>query len=256
MSAFFVVACGVPISAAEIAATAEIERPTVEQEGPRDVSLASSEANSASLQEGAPIGAAQQQPLTTLSAPETPVPTSILGPENSPVPSETATPDENSPTPGPSSPTPGPPVATSTSTIAPASATDYSERLVALLNQVRADRGLSALEIHPNLTAAAQGYARHMADNNYFGHTGLDGSTPNSRMIAAGYTAGCRGEALTAGQVTPEQALAAWLNSPPHAVILLEPAAVDVGVGYSFGSGTIYKHYWVLDTGPAAFPCA
>ncbi len=192
--------------------------------------------------------------LGELEYPLTPAP----APEDTPTPTNTAT---ASAVPAAESPTPAPPSATpsATATVPPAPAPDFPETLIALLNQIRTDRGLSTLRIVPALAQAAQGYAIYMAENNYsnqyFSHIGLDGSTPNSRMIAAGYTAGCKGEAISAGQATPEAALSGWLASPAHAAILLNPDASDIGVGYFFKAGTYFGHYWVLDTGPAAFPC-
>ena len=229
------------------------------EEGQSDQSLMSSEESQApagdtSLEGTTATPLAPVAVLGELEYPLTPAP----APEDTPTPTNTAT---ASAVPAAESPTPAPPSATpsATATVPPAPAPDFPETLIALLNQIRTDRGLSTLRIVPALAQAAQGYAIYMAENNYsnqyFSHIGLDGSTPNSRMIAAGYTAGCKGEAISAGQATPEAALSGWLASPAHAAILLNPDASDIGVGYFFKAGTYFGHYWVLDTGPAAFPC-
>lgn len=248
LPAFLVVACGVPITAAEISATAEVEQSAGVQGGQREQSFSSSEGIDTTPAPAAPASATNATPSPALAVIGTAEPTPTPEPDDTPAPPETVT----------ASPTPAPPSSTPTAapSVSPTPDDNFPQRLVALLNQLRADRGLTALRIDPNLTKAAQGYAQYMAENNYFGHTGLDGSTPNSRMIAAGYTAGCKGEAISAGQTTPDAALNAWLRSPAHFTILMEPEAIDIGLGYFFRAGTIYGHYWVLNTGPAAFPCA
>lgn len=254
LAAVSVVGCGVPITAAEIAATAEGERTQVEQERTSGRSITSSQASDAGLDADAKLeetSATPQATVAVLGASEsTPTPT----PESTPQPTQIATaspiPQEETPTPVPPSSTPS-----STPTVPPAPADGFPERVVALLNQVRAERGLSTLRTEPNLAKAAQSYAQHMAENNYFGHTGLDGSTPKSRMIAAGYFTICWGEAISAGQTTPQAALNSLLKSPPHFAILMDPKVVEIGVGHSFNGDAYYGHYWVLATGGWDPPC-
>jgi uncharacterized protein YkwD len=120
---------------------------------------------------------------------------------------------------------------------------------VAALNQVRTNSGRTALTPNPTLTEAANRYAQTLAEQHYFGHDGRDGSSPQGRIIAAGYAGSFRGEALAAGQTSAQAAVATWLNSPSHAAILLEPSAIEVGIGYYSDPTSDYGTYWVLVTG-------
>jgi uncharacterized protein YkwD len=88
-----------------------------------------------------------------------------------------------------------------------------------------------------------------MAERNFFAHDGLDGSTPASRLTASGYAGSFRGEALAAGQTSGQSTVLTWMNSPAHAAIVLDPTAVEVGIGYFYLPGSFYGHYWVLVVG-------
>jgi uncharacterized protein YkwD len=66
---------------------------------------------------------------------------------------------------------------------------------------------------------------------------------------ASSYRGSFKGEALAAGQANAQAAISTWLNSSAHAAIVLSPDAVDVGIGYYYGPGSYYGHYWVLVTG-------
>jgi uncharacterized protein YkwD len=103
--------------------------------------------------------------------------------------------------------------------------------------------------VNSAIVSASTSYAAYMGSANFFGHIGPDGSAPRSRLTAAGYRGAYKGEALSAGQGTPQAALNALLASPPHAAILLEPTAIEVGVGYAYQAGSTYGHYWVVITG-------
>jgi uncharacterized protein YkwD len=125
---------------------------------------------------------------------------------------------------------------------------------LAILNKYRTDSGRPALRMDANLALAATSYAKQMADANWFTcgcdfHSGPDGSQPDQRAARAGYGGRWKGEAIAGGQSTPRDAINTWLNSPPHAAIILDPNAVDVGIGYYYKPGDLYGHYWVLTTG-------
>jgi uncharacterized protein YkwD len=120
---------------------------------------------------------------------------------------------------------------------------------MALLNAQRTGRGMGALSANVILTNGATEFAGYMGTAGFFGHDAPDGSTPASRAQSTGYTGAWNGEALSAGQATPQSALNALLASAPHAAILLDPKAVEVGIGYVFVEGSRYRHYWVVMTG-------
>jgi uncharacterized protein YkwD len=170
------------------------------------------------------------------------VPTTAVEDEDeaTPTPQATATPTATS--------TPQPAL-TLQSQAAAAQPENYTAEVLASLNAVRTQQGLPALMPNPALAAAAASYARYMAEARFFGHFGPDGSSPRSRIAAAGFTGIYKGEALTAGHPSPNGALQALLASPPHAAILLDRTAVAVGVGYYYLPGSPHQDYWVVVTG-------
>ena len=127
-------------------------------------------------------------------------------------------------------------------------AVDFGEQVVALVNQERAGAGCPPLAIDERLVAAAQGHSEDMAANDFFSHTGSDGSEPWERMEAAGYDWSRAAENIAAGYPTPEEVVAAWMNSMGHRNNILNCALVDTGVGYVYladdGGSVNYHHYW------------
>ncbi len=232
-------ACGVPILAADLTATAETDATptgvdglvlaaTIEREGLTPEATPTAEA-------GLLLAAVAPTPSPT-PVPETPVPpvaTTSAAPPTTPSP--VVTPAATA-TAAPPTPTPVPVAA-------------LTDQALTILNDFRAESGLSPLRHSPTLAAAAGNYAAYMAQQHFFGHYGPDGSTPRSRVAAAGYGGLYWGEALAGGQSSARNVVFSWLNSPSHAAILLDPSAVDVGIGYAYNPGDVYRFYWVLNTG-------
>ncbi|HLF71671.1 MAG TPA: CAP domain-containing protein, partial [Dehalococcoidia bacterium] len=144
-------------------------------------------------------------------------------------------------------PTP-PPTATPQGNLSP---TEITALALQLVNNARVSRGLTTLSFSAIIAGEANAFAHAMGDQNFFptNHVGLDGSTPASRFQASGYNGYFVGEAIAAGQVTAQQVVDTWLNSPAHAAILLNPKAVDCGIAYYYTPSGFYKYYWVLVTG-------
>lgn len=55
-----------------------------------------------------------------------------------------------------------------------------------IINEDRAQAGVPPLRYDTLIASVARAHAQDMVDNNYHGHTGSDGSTPNERMRRAG----------------------------------------------------------------------
>jgi uncharacterized protein YkwD len=106
------------------------------------------------------------------------------------------------------------------------------------MNRVREARGLDPLDVSPGLRTAARDHTRSMLRVGFFGHDSADG-TPFSDRIRRHYTnRGWRtwsvGEALLASEVQgidAHQIVEAWLQSPPHRVIILSTTWKDAGIG-------------------------
>ena len=139
----------------------------------------------------------------------------------------------------------------------PTSSLRMARRLLLLVNQARWERGIPPLKANPLLSRAARAHSLSMAQEDYFGHRGSDGSTPWERIEASGYqTWLVLAENIAAGYATPEEVLAAWLESPLHRSNLLNPELSEAGVGYAFQPGDTYpggnwgyEHYWTMELG-------
>jgi len=93
------------------------------------------------------------------------------------------------------------------------------------------------------LANAAQGHADDMRANNYFSHTGLNGSTPGDRITDAGYQWRTYGENIARGQTSEQEVFDAWTNSPGHHANNINPNFEDFALSKS---GTGNNTYWVL----------
>ena len=109
--------------------------------------------------------------------------------------------------------------------------------ILLLVNQVRAEYGLSPLTYNPALATAAQGHANFIAQNAIYSHIGVNGSTWQDRAEAAGYI-GHAGENLVGGtRLTPQQGVIWWRNSAIHFSNILNPSWTEMGVGFAVGNG-------------------
>lgn len=127
----------------------------------------------------------------------------------------------------------------------------YDTDLLALTNNERAQAGLPPLRYSPALGQAAQLHAEDMVDNNFFSHTGSDGSSVGSRARANGYAYSYVGENIAAGSPNPAGALEQWMNSPGHRGNILKPEYTEIGFGYVSDPSSPYGHYWVQVFGNA-----
>jgi uncharacterized protein YkwD len=116
--------------------------------------------------------------------------------------------------------------------------------VVELINVQRANAGLSALNSQSQLGSAAQLHSADMACNNYFSHTGLDGSTVGVRATRQGYNWSFIAENIAAGYGSPEAVVEGWMNSPGHKANILNANAVEVGIGYAYSDNSTYGVYW------------
>lgn len=117
-----------------------------------------------------------------------------------------------------------------------------------LLNNYRAMNGLGALTACTSLNRASQGHSEDMRDQNYFSHTGLNGSTPWARSCDACYALGCgpmtaMAENIAAGNSDAQSTFTQWKNSPGHNANMLGSSFKVIGIGRATGGGQ-YGVYW------------
>jgi uncharacterized protein YkwD len=119
---------------------------------------------------------------------------------------------------------------------------DLSRAILAEVNAVRTQRGLQPLRPSGGLGGAAQQHSVSMARKGFFSHDSLDGSAFSARIKrfypAGGFREWRVGENLlwASPDVTPAQAVRAWLNSPAHRRILLMPEWREIGLGAIHGA--------------------
>lgn len=117
------------------------------------------------------------------------------------------------------------------------------ENFGSMLNNVRSANGSGAVTYDARLGSAAQRHANDMLSNNFFSHTGSDGSNAGQRISDAGYNWRTWGENIARGQQSEEAVLRAWVNSPDHQSNNVNPNFEDFALARA-GSGN--NLYWVL----------
>ncbi len=122
---------------------------------------------------------------------------------------------------------------TQTRTTAPAASGPINE-VLRLVNVERAKADCSALTIDSRLAAAANGHSADMAANNYFSHTGRNGSQVSDRVEAAGYRWRAVAENIAKGQPTPAAVMQAWMNSSGHRANILNCRYRNIGIGLAY----------------------
>ena len=122
---------------------------------------------------------------------------------------------------------------------------EYDSELLKLTNAERKKAGLPALKYSSVLGQAAQNHAEDMVKNNFFSHTGSDGSRIRDRTKKLGYSATYVGENIAAGNKTPEETIRQWMNSSRHRRNILNSNYTEVGFGYVSDPSYRYKHVWV-----------
>lgn len=195
----------------------------------------------------APVATASPTRRATPTITKRPTATLTLQPTQivTPVPSEIPRPQPtlgSTPNPAPimTPEPPPPPQPTQTPTFSAGLDRAEAQRLIDLINGKRAENQLPLLRPDPNDDLRDSGEKRvtYLWTNNAWGHCNdYDGDgdidyadSPQGMAEAEGYVGGV-GEVLT-GDFSPEGILNDWMNSQPHRDAILNPAVVDIGVGY------------------------
>jgi len=123
----------------------------------------------------------------------------------------------------------------------------YHAEVAELINDARAEAGLSVLYINQQLAAAAQSHSIDMACFGLLSHTGSDSSSPFERVSAAGYS-GFLEEIIYASGY-PQTAFDWWMNDQVHRDAILNPRARAMGIGYAYVDTSLYGGYYTVDFG-------
>ncbi|MDP4161936.1 MAG: SafA/ExsA family spore coat assembly protein [Bacillota bacterium] len=116
------------------------------------------------------------------------------------------------------------------------------QQVIQLTNQERAKNSLPPLTADWELSRVARYKANDMRDKNYFSHTSPTYGDPFTMMKNFGISYHSDGENIAAGQLTPQEVVTAWMNSPGHRANILSRSFTRIGVGFSKGGSQ--RYYW------------
>lgn len=129
-----------------------------------------------------------------------------------------------------------------TATTSRTQASDYARQVLTLVNKERAAEGLAPLTLDKSLCDVAGARAKEITS--LFSHTRPDGSKCFTILDQKNITYHAAGENIAAGQKTPKEVVAGWMNSPGHRENIMSDNFHKLGVGY-VTANDIYGHYWV-----------
>jgi uncharacterized protein YkwD len=129
--------------------------------------------------------------------------------------------------------------------------------VIRLTNLERQQHGLKLLSRNEQLCQSALVHTLDMAENRFISHTASDGTDLKYRIDRAGYRGYLMiGENLASGQLTPEEVVNGWMNSPGHRANILRSEYNEIGVAYILGdvatidgSGWLKGGYWTQHFG-------
>ncbi len=100
------------------------------------------------------------------------------------------------------------------------------------------------LTLPDTLRVAARCHSQDMAENEFFGHAGSDGSTFPERMEAAGYLGAAVAENVGAARTGGSAMIAGWMESEPHCLNIMREMPRQVGIGFYPRDGSVFGSYW------------
>jgi uncharacterized protein YkwD len=135
-------------------------------------------------------------------------------------------------------------------TCSPTANEAYVTELQTLINNARTSNNLPALSFNQKLATASKDHASEMICNNYLGHTGLNGSTPEARVAAQGYTASLVVENLYALSPAyggnPQSAFNWWMDDPASHANILNKDVTEIGIAYLASEKSLLGGYFVV----------
>jgi uncharacterized protein YkwD len=112
----------------------------------------------------------------------------------------------------------------------------------AMISGYRANNGLGAVSVDPELMKLAEAQARAMAANDKLDHSVVRDF--GSRI--AGYKSKIAAENIGAGYHTLAEAFSGWRDSPPHRQNMLLQGASRIGIAAAYAPKSKYRVYWAL----------
>jgi uncharacterized protein YkwD len=113
-----------------------------------------------------------------------------------------------------------------------------------MISGYRANNGLPAVTLDPELMRIAQAQAELMAKRDKLDHGA--GKPFVQRLKASGYDAKTAAENISAGYHTLAEAFSGWRDSNPHRANMLLSGATRMGIAALYTPASKYKVYWAL----------
>ncbi|CAL9539644.1 hypothetical protein SUDANB176_04219 [Streptomyces sp. enrichment culture] len=126
--------------------------------------------------------------------------------------------------------TPARPEAPRPSTPAAPAAGGPAAQVLSITNSERSKAGCGPVTLDDRLARAAQLHSEDMSANDYFSHTGKNGSSFADRAEAQGHPSP-GAENIARGQNSAASVMQAWMNSPGHRANILNCSLKTLGVG-------------------------
>lgn len=120
--------------------------------------------------------------------------------------------------------------------------TKEEQAALELTNKEREAAKVPLLKFNATLYKAAREHSENMAKQNKFEHS-LDGISYGERMVAMKYKGKDFGENIACGypKMSAKEAVAEWMDSPPHKENLLKETFGEIGIAKAVSKdGTIY----------------
>jgi uncharacterized protein YkwD len=121
--------------------------------------------------------------------------------------------------------------------------------VLAAINELRTSNGLSELRLNTALSLAALGHSQSMARRGFFSHDGYNGAPfwtrikPRYRPQRGNFWGVGENMVWSSPDLSADEAIQMWLDSPPHRKNLLTPAWREVGLGavHALGAPGVYQ---------------
>lgn len=120
-----------------------------------------------------------------------------------------------------------------------ASITAFEQEVIRLVNEIRAENGLTALNYDWELAHVARYKSQDMKDHGYFAHNSPVYGTPFEMIKNFGISYRSAGENIAKGYATAKAVVNAWMNSSGHRANILNRNYTHIGVGFVSGG-----NYW------------
>jgi len=119
----------------------------------------------------------------------------------------------------------------------------FELEILHLVNIERENAGLQHLAVSPTLMMSARFKAQSMSDIGYFSHENpVSGHFANISRQLFNYPLVSMGENIARGQITPQEVVRDWMDSPSHRINILHTSFTEIGVGF-------YNGHWVQKFG-------